>query len=98
MPSTRTRTPPTMRCMDASSGCAGAMTRARAVHGCGLCLLGDLLDHPKEEVGGRLFDPEPFELGGDLTAVVGRVTDNVAQNRTPRQGGSAADRAERPHG
>src|SRR5262245_10595151 len=32
MPSTRTRTPPTMRCMDASSSCAGAMTRDRSRH------------------------------------------------------------------
>ena len=46
---------------------------ARVVHGCSLCLLGNLLDRPKEEGGGRLVDPEPFELGGDLTAVVGRV-------------------------
>ena len=49
-----------------------------------LCLLGNLLDRPKEEVGVRLFDPEPFELGGDLAAVVGGVVDNVAQQR-PRQ-------------
>src|SRR5262245_24511662 len=32
MPSTRTKTPPTMRCMDASSSCAGAMTRDRPRH------------------------------------------------------------------
>ena len=38
------------------------------------CLLGNLLDHPEVEVGGRLFDPEPFQLGGDLTAVVGGLT------------------------
>jgi hypothetical protein len=40
-----------------------------------------------------LFDPELFELGGDLTAVVGRVIDNVAQYRPPRQRESAADGA-----
>jgi hypothetical protein len=28
-----------------------------------------------------LFDPEPFQIGGDLTAVVGGVIDNVAQHR-----------------
>src|SRR5262245_31995242 len=95
MPCTRTKTPPTMRCMDTSSGCAGAMTRARAGTDCGSCLLGNLLDHPEEEVGNRLFDPEPFELGGDLAAVAGRVTDNVAPHRPPRQGESAADRAQR---
>ena len=42
-------------------------------------LLGDLLDHPPEEVRVWLFDPEPFELRGDLTAVVGAVINNVAQ-------------------
>ena len=50
----------------------------RSAKGCGLCLLRNLLDHPEEEVGGRLVDPEPFQLGGDLTAVVGGVIDNVA--------------------
>src|SRR6476646_861676 len=56
------------------------MKAARAVcHSSGLCLLGDLLDHPPEEVRVRLFDPEPFELGGDLTAVVGRVIDNTTK-------------------
>jgi hypothetical protein len=44
----------------------------------GLCLLGYLLDHPPEKVRDWLFDPEPFELGGDLAAVVSRVIDNVA--------------------
>jgi hypothetical protein len=52
---------------------------------------------PKEEVGVRWFDPEPFQLGGDLTAVVGGVVDNVAQDRPPRQGESAADRAKHQH-
>jgi hypothetical protein len=54
--------------------------RTTAVSSCayGLFLLGDLLDHPKEEVGVRLFDPEPFQLGGDLTTVVAGVIDNVA--------------------
>jgi hypothetical protein len=47
-------------------------------HGCGLCLLGNLLDHPKEKVGVRLFDLEPFQLGGDLTTVVRGVIDDVA--------------------
>src|SRR5215472_7383985 len=70
----------------------------RAVPGCGLCLLGNLLDHPKEEVGGRLFDPEPFQLGGDLPAVVGGVIDNVAQQRPRRQGRRAAALAQRQHG
>src|SRR5579859_4987574 len=64
----------------------------------GLCLLGNLLDHPPEEVGDLLFDPEPFQLGGDLAAVVGGVNDNVAQDRPPRQSESAADRAQRQHG
>lgn len=52
-------------------GCSERHVRSqgecRAVHGCGLCLLGNLLDHPKEEVGERLFDPQSFQLGGDLT-------------------------------
>jgi hypothetical protein len=65
----------------------------RGVQGCGLCLLEDLLDHPPEEVRDLLFDPEPFELGDDLTAVVGREIDNVAQYRPRRQGESPADRA-----
>src|SRR5580692_3741254 len=43
----------------------------------GLSFLGNLLDHPPEEVRDRLFDPEPFELGGCLTAVVAGVIDNV---------------------
>src|SRR5437764_13292407 len=63
----------------------GPVGGCRGGRGCGLCLLGDLLDHPPEEVRDLLFDPEPFELGGDLTAVVGRVIDNVAQDRPPRQ-------------
>src|SRR5262249_4194161 len=64
----------------------------------GLCLLRNLLDRPKEEVGARLFDPEPFQLGSDLTAVIGRVIDNVAQHRPSRQAEGAADRAQRQHG
>jgi hypothetical protein len=57
-----------------------------------LHLLGNLLDHPKEEVSVQLFDLKPFELGGDLTAVIGRVIGNVPQYRPPRQCESAADR------
>jgi hypothetical protein len=34
----------------------------RARHGRSLCLLGNLLDQSKEEVGHRLFDPERFQL------------------------------------
>src|SRR5580700_8690780 len=65
---------------------------------CRSLLLRNLLDHPPEEVRDRLFDPESFELGGDLTAVIGRVIDNVAQYRPRRQGERAADRAQRQHG
>src|SRR5260370_17377508 len=65
---------------------ARAGGECRAVHGCGLCLLGNLLDHPKEEVGDRLFDPEPFQLGADLTAAVGGAMANVPQHPPPRPG------------
>jgi hypothetical protein len=42
-----------------------AATRVVCMVAFALCLLGNLLDHPKEEVGDRLFDPEPFQLGGE---------------------------------
>src|SRR5438874_9334525 len=74
------------------------MLSSRAVLPCRSLLLRNLLDHPPEEVRDRLFDPEPFELGGYLTAVVGRVIDNVAQYRPPRQGESTADCAQREDG
>src|SRR5262249_33704729 len=65
---------------------------------CGLCLLGNLLDHPKEEIGDRLLDPEPFQLGGNLATVVGGVIDNMAERRPRRQGCRAAAPTPRQHG
>src|SRR5262249_42912277 len=69
-----------------------------SLSGCGLCLLGDLLEDPEEKVRERRLDAEPFELGGDLTAVVSRVVDNMAQYRPRRQGRRKAGRPQRHQG
>ena len=49
-------------------------------------LLRDLLEDPVHQVGLRLLDPEPLELGRDLPPVVGGVIDDVAQYYPRGQG------------
>ena len=44
-------------------------------------LLRRLLDRPQNEVGFRLLHAEPFQLGRDLSAVVGGVVHDVPQDR-----------------
>jgi hypothetical protein len=38
-----------------------------------------LLECPEDDVGCRLLDSQPLELGRDLAAVVGRMVDHVPQ-------------------
>src|SRR5260370_20219136 len=84
---------PIKRPPSAAADCSAASPagRRRATHPCRSLLLRNLLNHPEEEIRQWLFDPEPFELGRYLPAVIGRMIDSVAQHRPPRQReGSAA--------